>query len=328
VPDVTATGTSGLSRDRYFWQIPIPHVGSGAMATLPGARSSGIGLRIGTVRSGRSSRASAAANADGLGSVARAGRIALVGLAGGVALTVWATFTAMIGTPVDARCYFFIDPARPYWTTGYQFIYSPAAAQAMIPFQLLSFDAFVALLRGLEVLALFALTGPLLPLVVFWSPLASEINAANINLLIVAVAVWGLRWPALWSFVILTKVTPGIGLLWFAARREWRQLGIAVGVTAAIAGVSFVVAPGTWFDWVAFLRTLSPSDGVPLWARLLGAAALVVWGARTDRRWTLVLAVTIAAPRLYLQTPAMLVGLVYYVRPKLSDVVSWSRASI
>ena len=146
--------------------------------------------------------------------------------------------------------------------------------------------------------------------------------------LIVAVAVWGLRWPALWSFVILTKVTPGVGLLWFAARREWRHLGIAVGFTAAIAIVSFVVAPGTWFDWVAFLRTLSPSDGVPLWARLAAAAALVVWGGITDRRWTVVLAVTIAAPRLYLQTPAMLVGLLYYVRPKLSDVLDWSRTSM
>ncbi len=298
------------------------------MATLPAERSSGIRGRIGTVRPRVPSRGSTPDASAALGSFARAGRIALVGLAGGVALTVWATFTAMTGTPVDARCYFFIDPARPYWTTGYQFIYSPAAAQAMIPFQLLSFDQFVALLRGLEVLALFALTGPLLPLVVFWSPLASEINAANVNLLIVAVAVWGLRWPALWSFVLLTKVTPGVGLLWFAVRREWRNLGIAIGVTAAIATASFVVAPGTWFDWVAFLQTLTPSDGVPLWARLIGAAALVTWGALTDRPWTVVLAVTIATPRLYLQTPAMLVGLLYYVRPKLSDVVRWSGTSM
>ena len=93
------------------------------MSTLPAERSSRVRVPIRGL-------------ADELGSIARAGRIALVGLAGGVALTVWATFTAMTGTPVDARCYFFIDPARPYWTTGYQFIYSPAAAQAMIPFQI------------------------------------------------------------------------------------------------------------------------------------------------------------------------------------------------
>ena len=41
----------------------------------------------------------------------------------------------------------------------------------------------------------------------------------------------------------------------------------------------------------------------------------MAWGARTDRPWVVVVAVTIAAPRLYFQTPAMLVGLLYYVRP-------------
>ena len=55
-------------------------------------------------------------------------------------------------------------------------------------------------MRALELVATAALAGPFFPLVVFWSPLASEINAANINMLIVAVAVWGLRWPGLWAF--------------------------------------------------------------------------------------------------------------------------------
>ena len=297
------------------------------MATLQSERPAGVGNQVRAIRPAAAMRLSVAAIVAGLGTLARPLRVALVGLAGGVALTVWATFSLMTGTPVDAWCYYGIDPAAPYWTTGYQFIYTPAAAQAMVAFQLLSFEAFVGLLRGAEVVALFALTGPLLPLVVFWSPLASEINAANINLLIVAVAVWGLRWPAVWSLVLLTKVTPGVGLLWFVVRREWRHLGIALGVTAAIAMASFVVAPGLWFEWVAFMTTMTPSDGVPLWARLGAASAIVVWGALTDRPWTVVLAVTIAMPRLYLQTPAMLVGLLYYVRPKLSDLVRWGAAT-
>ena len=210
---------------------------------------------------------------------------------------IWVTFGLVGGMPVDARCFYDADPANPYWRTAFAFFYSPAAAQAMVPLHLLSFEAFVALVRAAELVALFALTGPLLPLVVFWSPVASELNAANINLLIVAVGVWGLRWPALWSFVLLTKVTPGIGLLWFAARREWRQLAIAVGATGAIAVLSLALAPGLWLDWIAFMTTIQPSDGVPLWARVLGAALLVVWGGRTDRRWTVVLAVVIATPR-------------------------------
>ena len=248
-------------------------------------------------------------------SLARPLIVVLYGLGGGVALTVWASFTAMFGKPVDAWCYYRIAPGAPYWQTDYAFVYSPAAAQAMIPFQILSFEVFVGLVRAAELAAAFALAGPLLPLVILWPPLASEINAANINLLIVAVAVWGLRWPALWSLVLLTKVTPGIGLVWFAVRREWRNLGIALGVTGAIVAASFAYAPGLWFEWPRYMATLTPSDGVPLWARMLAAAAVVAWGARTDRAWTVVLAVTIAMPRLHFMTPAMLIGLLYYVRP-------------
>ena len=44
-----------------------------------------------------------------------------------------------------------------------------------------------------------------------------ELSGGNIRLLGVA-AVIGFRRPP-WSFVILTKVTPGIGLLWFVVRR-------------------------------------------------------------------------------------------------------------
>ena len=250
-------------------------------------------------------------------SLARPLMVCLYGLAGGVALTVWATFTAMLGKPVDAWCYYRIAPGSPYWQTDYAFVYSPAAAQAMIPFQILSFEVFVGLVRAAELAAAFALAGPLLPLVVLWPPFASEINAANINLLIVAVAVWGLRWPALWSLVLLTKVTPGVGLVWFAVRREWRNLAIALGLTGAIVVASFAYAPGLWLEWPRYLATMTPSDGVPLWARILAAAALVAWGARTDRPWTVVLAVTIATPRLHFMTPAMLIGLLYYVRPHL-----------
>ncbi len=250
-------------------------------------------------------------------SIGRPLLLVLYGLAGGIAVTVWATFTMMVGKPVDAWCYYRIAPDAPYWQTDYAFFYSPAAAQAMIPFQALSFEAFVAILRAAELGAALALAGPFLPLVIWWPPVATEINATNINLLIVAVAVWGLRWPALWSFVLLTKVTPGVGLVWFAVRREWRNLAIALGVTGAIAVGSFVYAPGLWLEWPAYMATIAPSDGLPLWARVVVAALLVAWGARTDRPWTVVLAVTIATPRLYFMTPAMLIGLLYYVRQDL-----------
>ena len=70
-----------------------------------------------------------------------------------------------------------------------------------------------------------------------------ELAGGNIHLLLAAAIVLGFRWPWTWSLVLLTKITPGIGLLWFVVRREWRNLTIALGGTAAIVAVSFVL-PG------------------------------------------------------------------------------------
>jgi hypothetical protein len=47
---------------------------------------------------------------------------------------------------------------------------------------------------------------------------------------------------------------------------------------------------------------------IPLAPRLVAAAALVTWGARTDRRWTVVVAATLAVPTLWSHSLAMLVG--------------------
>ena len=116
----------------------------------------------------------------------------------------------------------------------------------------------------------------------------------------------GFRYPWTWGFVLLTKVTPGIGLLWFAVRREWRALGIALGVTGAIVAVSLVLDLQLWRDWIAFIGS-TPEGGsvaqfnipIPLWIRLPAAAALVVWGGLTDRRWTVPVAATLALPVLW-----------------------------
>ena len=67
---------------------------------------------------------------------------------------------------------------------------------------------------------------------------AMEVAGGNVSLLLAVAIVVGFRWPAAWALVLLTKITPGIGLLWFAVRREWRHLAIALGATAAIVAVS------------------------------------------------------------------------------------------
>jgi hypothetical protein len=143
---------------------------------------------------------------------------------------------------------------------------------------------------------------------------AVELNAANVNLLIVAAVLVGFHYPMTWAFVILAKVTPGIGLLWFATRREWRNHGIAVTATAAIAAASWVIAPDLWPKYLAYLISVPDGTPWPVAWRLPVAAALVVWGASRDHRWALMVAVFLAMPRWYYLSPVLLVGLFPLVR--------------
>ena len=116
--------------------------------------------------------------------------------------------------------------------------------------------------------------------------------------------------------VLLTKITPGIGLLWFVVRREWRNLGIALGATAAIVVVSFVVWPSAWTAWGEVLARVAGRDGtwaavpIPFVVRLPFAVALVVWGARTERRWTVPVAGMLALPALWYGGLTMLLAFI------------------
>jgi hypothetical protein len=130
-----------------------------------------------------------------------------------------------------------------------------------------------------------------------------------------AAVVIGFRWPAAWVIPFITKVTPGIGVLWFAFRREWRAFWIATGATAAVVGVSVLLDPAAWLGWLEMLFRLQfpkPSDGVqlpvPVWVRLPLVVALLWWGARSDRRWTLPFAVCFALPTVWINTPTILVA--------------------
>src|SRR5207247_1772601 len=144
------------------------------------------------------------------------------------------------GNPVDALCYWLTDPSNPYNRTQYQFVYAPVTAQIISPLLTLPFAVFAALLRVVEVVSLLILAGPLAGILIFTTPVASEINAANINILIGVVMVLGFRWPALWVIPLLTKPSMGIGLLWFVLRGEWRKAAIPIGIAGALAAVSFV----------------------------------------------------------------------------------------
>lgn len=232
------------------------------------------------------------------------------------------------GDPVDARAYYQVDLERPYAgavVAGRDaYLYSPAFAQLTEPLRLLPWRAFRFAWRAFELLALAALAGPATLLVLFLEPVASELNAGNVHLLTATAIVVGFRWPAAWGFVLLTKVTPGIGLLWFAVRREWRSLAVALGVTAVVVVVSFALAPGLWLDWIGLLvrEATSPPRRewevvmLPLPWRLAAAALIVVWGARHDRRWTVPIGVFLALPVTWYPALSILVGILPLVSRK------------
>ncbi len=163
------------------------------------------------------------------------------------------------------------------------------------------------------------LTGPrLLAAGLLFPFTAMEIAGGNVSLLLAVAIVVGFRWPWAWSLVLLTKITPGIGLLWFAVRREWRSLGIALGVTAVIVAASFVSMPDQWRTWVdVVIRNVEAGRGgtwaslpIPLWFRLPIAIAIVVWGARTDRPWTVPVASMVALPAIWYGGLSMLLAVI------------------
>jgi hypothetical protein len=216
------------------------------------------------------------------------------------------------GTGQDARCYWQATLANPYlhsdWNDPIAYVYSPAFLQLVSPLTALPWQAFMAAWTTLLVLAVRFLTGPrLLAAGLLFPFVAMEIAGGNVSLLLAAAIVVGFRWPAAWSLVLLTKITPGIGLLWFAVRREWRSLEIALGTTAAIALLSFVILPDQWRAWIEVVvqNALAGRTGtwasvpIPLWIRLPFAIAIIVWGARTDRRWTVPVASMLALPALW-----------------------------
>lgn len=226
-------------------------------------------------------------------------------------------FDSLIG--FDSFAYWNVDPFHPYAAalgTFDSYTYSPAFALVASTTHVLPFGLFYFLWASFLVVNLVWLTGRMALVWLAFLPVSLELFHGNVHLLLATVCVLGFEYPALWSIGLLTKVTPGVSLLWFVVRREWRSLAIALGATAAIAAVSFAIAPGAWFDWLRFL-TSSNATGPeanasyqwlipPLWLRIAAAAGLIVWGARTDRRWVVPVATAIAMPVFWIITPALL----------------------
>ena len=150
------------------------------------------------------------------------------------------------GWGLDAWAYWSVDPVDPYSQTVGQygaFLYGPPFAQVFGVLGQLPWPVFLSAWTGLLICIYAWITKryALVLLGLFPSAILELING-NIHLLLAAAVALGFRYPWTWSFVLLSKVTPGVGLVWFGVRREWRNLAIALAGTAIVIGIS--IPPG------------------------------------------------------------------------------------
>ena len=228
----------------------------------------------------------------------------------------------------DALSYWIYSIDDPYaithGTMG-SFVYSPVAARLFQADSLLPWWQFLWLWLGALVATAVWLGGRRWWLAVLaFPPVALELYHGNIHLLIAAAIALGFRYPAAWAFVLVTKVTPGVGLLWFAVRREWRNLAIALGVTAVLVAVSIVVDFPLWGQWIESQLLVSleqppnqPQIAIPLLLRLPAAAILVTWGALTNRKWTVPASAALAMPVLWIAAFSVLAAIPALYRSEL-----------
>ncbi|HEY7463045.1 MAG TPA: glycosyltransferase family 87 protein [Candidatus Limnocylindria bacterium] len=246
---------------------------------------------------------------------------------------------------------FFYD-ARAYWALDYDslyagslvgrfgtYLYSPAFAQVMWPFTLLPWPLYAALWSGLNLTVLVWMARPVLAAVLLFvpfSPVTDEITTGNLHLLLAAALVIGFRFPATYALPLLTKVTPGVAVVWFAGARAWRKLLVALGATVAISAVSFAIGADQWLDWIGLLRASSgvavpPDIGVipgPLWLRTLIAAGLATVGGAMGWKWTVPVAATLALPVTWSSGLSILVALIPLYRDRLPWLLGGARRSV
>ena len=206
------------------------------------------------------------------------------------------------------------------------YLYSPVFLQLLAPLRLLTWPLFLFGWTALNTATALALIrrvprayGGLIPLLVALATL--DVWAGNINLLLAYAVVIGFRHRSAWAFVLVTKVSPGIGLAWFAFQRRWREVLLTLALTALIVTASYALSPALWADWLSLLATqVQPGiypQAIPLSVFVRFPLALLVlwWSARTNRRWPVAVAAFLCLPVIWINGLAVLVGAAALLEP-------------
>lgn len=235
----------------------------------------------------------------------------------------WAVRTAsiwLLAIAGAAEFWFYLNGGRhgldshAYWLTGHRtdlygpppgspdaYLYSPAFADLIRPLTWPSWSVFKNVWMLVEAAGFAWL---LAPLGLRWGGPAFllctvEISVGNIYPFMAAALVLGLRYPAVWAFPLLTKLTPCLGPIWFAARQEWRAVAISAAASAGVILASLAFGTREWSEWLHFVTSHSSESQALLPARVAVAVLLTVIAARTDRRWLLAPAMLAANPMVH-----------------------------
>ncbi len=228
----------------------------------------------------------------------------------------------------DAQIYWAVWAHSPMYgaapgTPG-AWIYPPIVADVLWPFTLLPWPVFLGLWTTGAATSYLWLVRPLrwvwaVPLLTLT---LEDIRAGNCLWLLSLSCVLGVRRASWWLLPALVKIGPGVGVLWFAARREWRPLAVTAGIGSVAVAVSVAVHPGLWVEWFDLMRA-NGSPGVAV--RIVAAGALAWWAGRTDRAWWLPVALLLASPVLGFWPLALLCAI-----PRLlpTHAVEWANAPL
>ena len=125
-----------------------------------------------------------------------------------------------------------------------------------------------------------------------------------------------------------------MGLLWFAARREWRSLALPSARPLRSSRRSWLINPGLWTAWLdLLLREASGTASaghvpIPLVLRLPLAAALAVFAGRRDIKWLMPVVVLLAMPVLWWGSLSVLIGCVAIERDRIERLAVTTLATL
>jgi Glycosyltransferase family 87 len=237
-----------------------------------------------------------------------------------LSLAVLAAFWMLAPIPAtsDAANYWALELSDPYrnrWAEPESFVYSPAFGQVIYPLTLLPFEVFYKLVQAINLACIWWLVGPLAAPALLFPPVLSELTTGQIHLPLAVMCVVALHHPSAWAFGILTKVTPGVGVVWHATRGEWRGVAAALAATAGVIAISSVSWPTAWVEWIHLLtesivRTVG-NFAVSEWPamfRLPIATGLMVMAAWRNRPAAVPLLVLFSLPMIWFGALAMVLA--------------------